>query len=251
MGTFTSTSTSTSAIPTIDLSLWRAGLPRTRDRLATTVDRALQQSGFLLITGHGVPRGLPEGIRAAARAFFRQPAEAKMPFLKKPREYGWSGPKAVATGRAEGAVTPPDLVETWSAGPCPHHSGAGHDHLLPASWPPRTRSPYPAPLPSLQCLIADYTHRMHALADELLQLLAAALGQPLDFFTRHTARPDWTLTLNWYPAIAMTGAPEPGQFRVGPHTLVESLPAPIGRVSHPPITARSYVRSKLAEITLT
>ncbi|WKU42938.1 2-oxoglutarate and iron-dependent oxygenase domain-containing protein [Streptomyces sp. VNUA116] len=328
------TSTSTPDIPTIDLCTWRAGRPQARDRLAATVDRALQQSGFLLVTGHGIHRGLPEGIRAAARAFFQQPAEAKTPFLGEIGQYGWSGSEAVAAGRAEGAVTPPDLVETWSVGPCPHHTGAGHGHLLPASWPSRPGSSHFPPLPSLHCLVVDYTHRMRALPDELLQLLAAALRQPLDFFTRHTARPDWTLTLNWYPAITVTGAPEPGQFRVGPHTdfgtitildrqqgkgglqvhteengwqdapyapdaltvnigdlmarwtgdrwragrhrvqappldaaaeeltslvyfydcdphtLVESLPAPIGRVSHPPVTARSYVRAKVAEIAV-
>ncbi len=288
-----------------------------------------------MVTGHGIHGGLPDGIRDAARAFFRQPAEAKMPFLGDIGQYGWSGAQAVAAGRAESAETPPDLVETWSVGPCPHHTEAGHDHFLPTSWPPRPHSSGLSPLPSLHCLIADYTHRMRALADELLQLLAAALCRPLDFFTRHTTRPDWTLTLNWYPAITVTGAPEPGQFRVGPHTdfgtvtildrqqgkgglqihteeygwqdapytpealtvnigdlmarwtgdrwragrhrvlappldapseeltslvyfydcdphtLVESLPAPIGRVSHPPVTARSYVRSKVAEITLT
>ncbi|MCF3103139.1 isopenicillin N synthase family oxygenase [Streptomyces roseoverticillatus] len=335
MGTSTSTPTNTSDIPTIDLCLWRAGCPQARDRIAATVDRALQQSGFLLVTGHGVHPSLPERIRAAARAFFWQPTEAKMPFLGAIGQYGWSGPKAVATGRAEGAVTPPDLVETWSVGPCPHHTTAGHEHLLPTSWPPRPSSPHRPPLLSLHCLIADYTHRMRALADELLQLLAAALGQPLDFFTRHTTRPDWTLALNWYPAITMAGAPKPGQFRVGPHTdfgtitildrqqgkgglqvhterngwqnapyapealtvnigdlmarwtgdrwragrhrvlappldaaseeltslvyfydcdphtLIESLLAPIGRVPYPPVTARSYVRSKVAEIALT
>ncbi len=218
-------------------------------------------------------------------------------------------------------MTPPDLVETWSAAPGPYDS-----ELLPKSWPSQP--------PALRPLLARYVRSMRALADELLELLAAALRQPLDFFTRHTTRPDWTLTLNWYPAIHTTGAPRAGQFRVGPHTdfgtitvldrqpgkgglqihtedngwqdapydpealtvnigdlmarwtgdrwrsgrhrvlappadapseelmslvyfydcdphtVVESLPAPIGRVPHPPVTARAYVRSKVAEIAL-
>ncbi|MFE0042833.1 isopenicillin N synthase family dioxygenase [Streptomyces albireticuli] len=319
---------STSTIPTIDLSQWRSGDRRSRERLATAVDQALERAGFLLVTGHGVPRDLPAGIRAAARSFFHRPAGDKRPFLAEAGQYGWSGPGAVATGRADGVPTPPDLVETWSVAPGPYDDAAERPEpgLLPEVWPPRS--------PALRPLLARYVRSMRALTDELLELLAAALGQPLDFFTRHTTRPDWTLTLNWYPAIATTGAPRPGQFRVGPHTdfgtvtvldrqpgkgglqihtedggwqdapydpealtvnigdlmarwtgdrwragrhrvpappadapseelmslvyfydcdphtVVESLPAPVGRVRHPPVTARAYVRSKVAEISL-
>ncbi|UQI45476.1 isopenicillin N synthase family oxygenase [Streptomyces sp. HU2014] len=316
---------STSTIPTIDLSPWRTGDHRSRERLAALVDRALGRAGFLLVTGHGVDPELPAEIRAAARAFFRQPAGDKLPFLAEAGRYGWSGPGAVATGRADGVPTPPDLVETWSAAPGPYDATDGRPGPgpLPEDWPP-----------ALRPLVARYVRSMRVLADELLELLAVALGRPLDFFTRHTTRPDWTLTLNWYPAIATTGAPRPGQFRVGPHTdfgtvtvldrqpgkgglqihtedggwqdapydpealtvnigdlmarwtgdrwrsgrhrvlappadapseelmslvyfydcdphtVVESLPAPVGRVRHPPVTARAYVRSKVAEIAL-
>ncbi|MEX2981279.1 isopenicillin N synthase family dioxygenase [Streptomyces sp. C36] len=319
---------SASTIPTIDLSAWRAGDRQGRERHAMVVDQALERAGFLLVTGHGVHPDLPAAIRTAARTFFHQPTDAKLPFLAEAGQYGWSGPGAVATGRAEGLVTPPDLVETWSAAPGPYDATAERSDpgLLPKAWPSQP--------PALRPLLARYVRSMRALADELLELLAAALRRPLDFFTRHTTRPDWTLTLNWYPAITTTGAPRPGQFRVGPHTdfgtitvldrqpgkgglqihtedngwqdapydpraltvnigdlmarwtgdrwrsgrhrvlappadapseelmslvyfydcdphtVVESLPAPIGRVSHPAVTARSYVRSKVAEIAL-
>ncbi|MBF6049604.1 isopenicillin N synthase family oxygenase [Streptomyces sp. NRRL B-1677] len=325
---------SASTLPTIDLSLWRTGDRRSRERLAAAVDGALERAGFLLVTGHGVPPGLPAAIRAAARMFFHQPVDAKLPFLAQAGQYGWRGPGAVATGRAEGLVTPPDLLETWSVAPGPYDdtaalpAGAGPvgSGLLPETWPSQPQA--------LRPLLALYARSMRALADELLELLAAALRRPLDFFTRHTTRPDWTLTLNWYPAVTTAGAPRPGQFRVGPHTdfgtitvldrqpgkgglqihtedggwqdapydpealtvnigdlmarwtgdrwrsgrhrvpappadapseelmslvyfydcdphtVVESLPAPIGRVSHSPVTARAYVRSKVAEIAL-
>ncbi|MGX8904260.1 isopenicillin N synthase family dioxygenase [Streptomyces netropsis] len=319
---------SASSIPTIDLSLWRTGDRRSRDRLAAAVDQSLARAGFLLVTGHGVHPDLPAAIRAAARTFFHQPADIKLPFLAEAGQYGWSGPGAVATGQAEGLITPPDLVETWSMAPGPYDATAERPvpELLPEAWPSRS--------PALQPLLARYVRSMRTLADELLELLAAALRRPLDLFTRHTNRPDWTLTLNWYPAITTAGTPQPGQFRVGPHTdfgtvtildrqpgkgglqihteddgwqdapydpealtvnigdlmarwtgdrwrsgrhrvlappadapseelmslvyfydcdpdtVIESLPAPIGRVAHPPVTARAYVRSKVAEIAL-
>ncbi|MEU2514568.1 isopenicillin N synthase family dioxygenase [Streptomyces syringium] len=316
-------------IPTIDLSLWRSGDDQDRYRLAMLVDEALERAGFLLVTGHGVHPDLPAAIRTAARVFFHQPADMKQPFLAEALGHcGWSGPGAVATGRAEGLMTPPDLLETWSATPAPWDSAAGcpEPGLLPRSWPSRP--------PELRSLVAQYARAMRVLAGELLELLAVALRQPLDFFTRHTTRPDWTLTLNWYPPVSAAGAPRPGQFRVGPHTdfgtvtvldrqpgkgglqihtqddgwqdapydpealtinigdlmarwtgdrwrsgrhrvlapppdatseellslvyfydcdpdtLVAPIPAPIGRVPHPPVTARAYVRSKVAEIAL-
>ncbi|WP_329394757.1 isopenicillin N synthase family dioxygenase [Streptomyces melanogenes] len=325
---------SASTIPTIDLSLWRTGDAHSRERLAMAVDQALGRAGFLLVTGHGVHPDLPAAIRTAARSFFHQPDDVKLPFLAEIGQYGWSGPGAVATGRVEGVKTPPDLLETWSVAPGAYDataepsqpSDSSEPGLLPTSWPRQT--------PQLRPLLARYVRSMRALADELLELLAAALGGPLDLFTRHTTCPDWTLTLNWYPAVHTTGAPRAGQFRVGPHTdfgtltvldrqpgkgglqihpeddgwqdapydpealtvnigdlmarwtgdrwrsgrhrvlappvdapaeelmslvyfydcdphtVVESLPAPIGRVAHPPVTARAYVRSKVAEIAL-
>jgi isopenicillin N synthase-like dioxygenase len=73
-------------------------------------------------------------------------------------------------------------------------------------------------VPQLQTSIEDYLVRMKALADELMTLCAAALKLDDDFFTRHTSQATHTLNINWYPPIAVTGAPEPGQFRIGPHT---------------------------------
>lgn len=67
-------------------------------------------------------------------------------------------------------------------------------------------------------LVTAYTDRMRTLADTLLEVMATALRQPADFFTRHTTRPHWDFTINWYPAAHETGAAAPGQFRVGPHT---------------------------------
>ena len=59
---------------------------------------------------------------------------------------------------------------------------------------------------------------MRALADELLVVCAAALGLERDFFIGHTGHATHTMNINWYPPVAVAGEPEPGQFRIGPHT---------------------------------
>ena len=58
-------------IPTVDLAAWRAGDPS----IAPAVDEALQNAGFLLVTGHGVDDALRAEVRASARRFFALPAE--------------------------------------------------------------------------------------------------------------------------------------------------------------------------------
>ncbi|HEY6315975.1 MAG TPA: 2OG-Fe(II) oxygenase family protein, partial [Streptosporangiaceae bacterium] len=35
---------------------------------------------------------------------------------------------------------------------------------------------------------------------------------------RHTGHATHTMNINWYPPVAVAGEPEPGQFRIGPHT---------------------------------
>ncbi|NGN63696.1 isopenicillin N synthase family oxygenase [Streptomyces sp. A7024] len=201
-----------SGIPTIDLAPWRAGDPAERARIAATVDEALQTAGFLLVTGHGVDPSLRTEIRDAAREFFRLPPAVKEPYAVKVGGRGWLGPGAEANGYAEGTETPPDLKESWSLAAEEPTGDAAVDAewFLPNVWP--------AEAPRLRELVETYLAQMRALSDELLELLAVALGAEPDFFTRHTSHPTWGFNVNWYPGTEVVGAPAPGQFRIGPHT---------------------------------
>ena len=58
------------AVPLIDLEPWFRGGAADRAAVARRVDEALQDSGFLLITGHGVDPGLRAETRRLAREFF-------------------------------------------------------------------------------------------------------------------------------------------------------------------------------------
>ncbi len=202
----------TTPIPTLDLRPWLAGDPAARAGLAATVDQALQNAGFLLVTGHGVDPQARTRIRTAAREFFRLPDEAKAAYAVKVGERGWLGPGAEANGYAEGTETPPDLKESLSFA-AEEPTG---DATVDAEWfKPNT---WPAEVPSLQGLVESYLRQMRTLSDRLLELLGAALGEPDDFFTRHTGHPTWGFNINWYPARDVVGEPQEGQFRIGPHT---------------------------------
>ncbi|WP_224058684.1 isopenicillin N synthase family dioxygenase [Streptomyces kanamyceticus] len=186
-----------------------------RRRLAHHVDQALQSTGFLLVTGHGIDPGLPGRLRAAARDFFRLPSDVKNAYAQCADRRGWTARDRVVTGRSEGTETPPDLLEVWSC---------AADPATPCHWPDE--------VPALRPLVAEYTDRMRGLADTVLEVMATALDRPVDFFTRHTTDPNWDFTVNWYPAADETGPAAPGQFRIGPHTdfgLVTLLDRQTGR----------------------
>ncbi|MYV53559.1 isopenicillin N synthase family oxygenase [Streptomyces sp. SID3212] len=205
-------STATAVVPTVDLGPWRSGDPAARAALAATVDEALRRAGFLLVTGHGVDPALRARIRAAAREFFLLPAAVKEPYAARVGGRGWLRSGAEANGGAEGTPTPPDLKESYSFA---SYEPTG-DPAVDAEWFLPNR--WPAEAPGLRELVETYLTRMRELSDELLGLLAVALGRDEDFFTAHTAHPTWGFNVNWYPGTDVVGEAEPGQFRIGPHT---------------------------------
>ncbi|MEV0534014.1 2-oxoglutarate and iron-dependent oxygenase domain-containing protein [Kitasatospora sp. NPDC050463] len=200
-------------IPTVDLGRWLTGTAAERERIARSVDEALGRAGFLLITGHGVTEQEREEIRSAAREFFALPAEAKNRYAVSVGGRGWLGRGAEANGYSEGTETPPDLKESWTMG----SEEATGDSELDEFWFQRNVWPS-AEAPGLQAVVERYLAKMRTVADNTLHLLAAALGQPADFFTRHTGASTYTCNINWYPSVGVVGRPLPGQYRIGPHT---------------------------------
>ncbi|MFJ5676421.1 isopenicillin N synthase family dioxygenase [Streptomyces sp. NPDC093097] len=199
-------------VPTIDLRPWLSGGPQARADVVRTVDEALQAAGFLLVTGHGVDPALRSGIRTAARAFFTLPEDVKRRYAAQVGGRGWLGPGAEANAYAEGTETPPDLKESLTF--------ATHepfdDPVVNAEW--YAPNVWPAEVPELRGLCEEYLARMAELENRLLRLLGEALGLEPDFFTRHMGHPTYGFNINWYPGTDVVGAPEPGQFRIGPHT---------------------------------
>jgi isopenicillin N synthase-like dioxygenase len=196
------------AVPVIDLAPW---FDRSdRDGVATQVDAALQDVGFFLVTGHGVPAAARAAVRDSAREFFALPADTKQKYAVTVAGRGWLPPGVEANGYAEGTETPPDLKESYSLG--------ADEATAPLDGYWFQHNVWPAEVPALETSTTTYLARMKSLADELLRICAAGLGLADDFFTRHTNQSTHTININWYPPMGHTGAPEEGQFRIGPHT---------------------------------
>lgn len=198
------------SVPTIDLAPWFDGTGRAE--VAEHVDAALQDVGFMLVTGHGVPAHLRSDVRTAAREFFALPAAVKQRYAATVAGRGWLPPGVEANAYSEGTETPPDLKESFAIG-ADRPTG---DPEVDGYW--FRSNVYPDEVPALRAAIEPYAERMQALADELLRICAAALGVEDDFFTRHTGHATHTMNINWYPPLHVVGAPEDNQFRIGPHT---------------------------------
>ncbi len=201
-----------SAVPIIDLAPWFEGGADERASVAAQVDAALQDVGFLLVTGHQVSRELRLSVRSAARQFFALSTETKQQYAVTVGGRGWVPFGVEANGYAEGTETPPDLKESFSLG---SDKPIG-DKVIDDFW--FQPNVYPVEVPALRHAVVAYLTQMRTLADELLMLGASALGLETDFFTRSTENASYTLSINWYPPMSLSGQPKPGQFRIGPHT---------------------------------
>lgn len=197
-------------VPVIDIAPWLDGSDGAA--VAAQVDAALQDVGFFLITGHGVPASARAAVRSAAREFFALPAEVKQKYAVTVAGRGWLPPGVEANGYAEGTETPPDLKESFAVGP---DTPTG-DPAVDAVWFPA--NVWPDEVPELRPAVERYLGAMTAVSRDLLELCAGALGLPPDSLTALAGHPTWTFNINRYPPLTEVGEPAPGQFRIGPHT---------------------------------
>ncbi|MCE7006196.1 isopenicillin N synthase family oxygenase [Kibdelosporangium philippinense] len=199
-------------VPLIDLEPWFHGSLKDRLKVADQVDRALQDSGFLLITGHGVEKSLRDDTRKQARRFFGLPGETKQRYAVSVGGRGWLPPGVEANAYAEGTETPPDLKESYSVGA---DSAVGVKEIDDFWF---AQNVWPDEVPFLESTAVEYMAKMRQLSDELLTIMAVALRLPENHFIAHTRHPTYTFNINWYPPMSVVGHPDVGQFRIGPHT---------------------------------
>jgi len=200
------------SVPTIDLAPWFQGTPDGRAAVAAEMDAALQSVGFFLVTGHGVSREDRAAVRSAARDFFALPREIKQRYAVTVGGRGWLPSGVEANAYAEGTETPPDLKESFAVG-AENKTGIAEvdDFWFPANV-------WPAEVPAMEKAVGGYLAQMRELAETLLAVGEVALQQDPGFFTTKTRNSTHTMNINWYPPTSVVGEPQPGQFRIGPHT---------------------------------
>jgi len=176
------------ALPVVDL---RDEPDSVRERLRSVA----HEVGFFHLTGHGVPDELTERVLASARRLFALPQAAKdaVAMVNSPHFRGYTRLGGELTG---GAV---DWREQIDIGPeRPPLDDAAEPHL-------RLQGPnqWPAELPELPAVIAEWDAALADVGRRLLRHWAASLGSPEDAFDEAFAETPATLIkIVRYPAEA-------------------------------------------------
>ena len=203
------------AIPTIDLTALRSGGDAEKRAVARQIDTACRDTGFFMVTGHGVPADLITTTRQRAIDFFALPDEEKMKVQRPPskisRGYNWVGDRAIAYSM--GQATPPDIQEAFGFGQERPDLAAMVDKTsaqmyAPNIWPQQPRD--------FKETMVAYYDAMQGLAQNVLRAMAIALGVNENYFTDKFDRQASNCRIIRYPAV--TQPPLPGQLRAGTHT---------------------------------
>lgn len=206
--------------PIFNLANYESATPSEKAALAAEVDAICRTTGFLAISGHGVPQDIIDAAWTKALAFFElspeQKRRASAPYPGYP--YGYLGPELESLARSREVDAPPDLKESFNGGPARAPEGMSDPEALAfcyaaTIWPE-------APEGFVEAWRAYYA-AMEDLAARIMRLFAAALKLPEDFFARFIDAPVSALRALNYPAA--TAKPKPGQIRAGAHTDYGSL----------------------------
>ena len=195
------------AVPTIDLSA---------PGIADAVARTCEQTGFLIISGHGFPLEQLARAQRELFAFFDLPEATKNRWHPSgpSRQRGYHGFATRGLAYTLGQKTPPDLRESVFLGPVDDHRAyyAGMPGAA-TSYAPNVIPDLPAGLAAT--LVALY-RAYERLAGELMRVFAAALRLPGGFFDGTLDRHFSIMSCHHYPVLQTP--PLPGQLRTGAHT---------------------------------
>jgi isopenicillin N synthase-like dioxygenase len=208
-------------LPTVDLRA-DAGLLRERLRAAG------HEVGFFYLTGHGVPPGLVARVLDAARRLFALPQREKdaVAMVRSPHFRGYT--------RLGGELTrgEVDWREQIDVGPeRPPIGGLDRSDYRWLQGP----NQWPAALPDLPGIVAEWDATLSAVARTLLQHWAASLGSPSDVFDAAFAdAPATLIKIIRYPGRAASAQGVGAHRDSGVLTLLLAEPGSTGLQVQPP-----------------
>lgn len=197
-------------LPVIDLSPFATDEPTAEAAaVAADLDRALRETGFVLIEGHGISREAAAEMFAEFRRFFALPTAEKQAIAiqHSPHFRGYSGVGAEVVDEAYAQAG--DLKETYDSG-----VELGPDHpLVRAGTPLHGGNQWPA-APEFRAAHTRYMGESIAAAERMQRALAVALGLAPRFFLGQ-GDTMYHLRANYYPVQAERA---PGRWGCGAHS---------------------------------
>jgi isopenicillin N synthase-like dioxygenase len=210
-------------VTSVDISpLLTGGTSQAAVECASQIDAACRETGFLSVTGHGVPAELTEAMLRVTTEFFDQPLSYKTGFHVDDRaaNRGYAGAQSEALSYSIGKPSPPDLFEAFNVGW--ELSADQRKQLSPLSAHLFAANPWPALAGFRETWLA-YWDAMHKLGRVLLKGCALALSLPADFFEPFVAKSASVMRAINYQREAGAPEPLPDQMRMGAHTDYGSL----------------------------
>lgn len=198
-------------IPVLDIGPALAGEPGAQEALAKEVGRTCADTGFLVITNHGISQSLIDDCFAAASDFFDLRESRKLELKVGDLNIGYLpyGAQIVRTSKVNNN-TKPNLSESFYivADLSPDDPRiVSHDPLYGLNrWPQE--------MPSFRARTMAYFSAMRPLAAKMVSVIATSLGLPPGYFEKDFHDPTITLRLIRYPSH--NGAEE-NQFGFAPH----------------------------------
>ncbi len=203
-------------VPVIDIAPALANQPGGKRRVAAEVNRACEEIGFLVVTGHGVDGALCNRVFDESAAFFDLPMAEKLKVKQWADDIprGYSAPAAESVAYSRLNRTPGDLKESFTIGRLEIPTDEYFHRAEAQSFFPENR--WPAGRPGLRAAYSEYFQVMERLAADVLKIFALALDIREDFFADKIDRHIGVLRVLNYPN--QLEEPLPGQLRAGEHS---------------------------------
>jgi isopenicillin N synthase-like dioxygenase len=200
--------TSETRIPIIDVAPFLSGAAGAARALASDMATTCLDTGFLVITNHGVPQAIIDRAFAAAAAFFALDEQSKLALKVGAENIGYLpyGGQTVRTSTVH-KNTKPNYSESFyvtTPDPDPALGEADHD-----------RNRWPSGMDEFKVAIVTYFQTMRALAQRMLPVFALALDLPEDYFAADFTGPSSTVRLIEYAPQVQD---EADLFGFAPHT---------------------------------
>lgn len=202
------------AIP-VDLTGWFSGDPTQMDAVASAVDQACKSSGFLALTGHGVPVELMQRMLDVSQEFFDLPAEEKRQHRLEDvaANRGYAPFESEALSYSLGVESEPDLFEAFNIGrevvPPGTADADAKTYFSPNVWPET-----PA---DMRDVYLAYWDACEQLANTLSEIFARSLGLADGYFRPFLDRtPSVMRSINYQRRSGHE--PTPSQLRMGAHS---------------------------------
>lgn len=178
-----STNVQTFTVPTVDIGAYiNGGDQHVTSLVATQIDQACRDVGFIQIVGHGIPRETTDALAAVLDRFFGQDLNDKLRYrLPAGINRGYSPPKSESLSKSlgvESASRMNDFFEAFNVG------AAVSDY--PESSIELDESEYPENVwpddPQFKAAVVSYFQEAKRVAHTLTRIFADALGTSAEYF---------------------------------------------------------------------